>query len=460
MTYALLLPVLLMISSVVSEAQPPEQSGGLLDLYPAGDDYFFEIASLPGLSTNRTRVVALFSLTHNLMTFRAENRGTERYYRATPRLYVEAIDPEGVVAGFGQWSDTVVETVYRNTLSKQERAPGTVVMELRPGRYTFRYAIDQGEPATGFTAETDTILVPDFGRDAAVFGTPIFLDHGVGQASGRSGSMQYVAPLILDGNAPFGRPFTLVVPGTSSDEVFRLDYVVERVDPVSGSGSEVLAGRAERLGAGGTILGDPEMRDRRVVIGLQEGTAASGAWLYRIDAPGGDLAPGDYRLVLRLATESGKFADTTDFRVRWIDRPLSLGDPTYAIRALRPIATDREIDRLLSGDDERRRAALEEFWKESDPTPETVYNEKMAAYYQRVDYAYFNFATFGQTDGAKTDRGKIFILYGHPTDVERRLDPEGGPREVWTYDNVVGRAFVFHDRAESGEYRLVEYYDL
>ena len=187
-------------------------------------------------------------------------------------------------------------------------------------------------------------------------------------------------------------------------------------------------------------------------------TSGGGAFL--IDDPAPQLAPGEYRLVLELGTESGRHLDSIDFRVRWADRPLSLGDPTYAIRALRPIATDEEIDRLLSGSTEERGAALEKFWQGLDPTPGTLFNEKMAAYYRRVDYAYFNFATFAERDGAKTDRGKIWVLYGPPTSIVRQLDPEGGPREVWTYENAVGQAFIFRDPSESGEYRLVEYYDL
>ena len=37
----------------------------------------------------------------------------------------------------------------------------------------------------------------------------------------------------------------------------------------------------------------------------------------------------------------------------------------------------------------------------------TPYNEEMAEYFSRVDYAFYNFQTINQKDGAKTDRGKI-----------------------------------------------------
>ena len=436
-------------------AQPREESGGLLDLYPAGDDYFFEIVSLPGPSTNRTRVVALFSLTHNLMTFRADRRGTRGGYSATPRLYVEAIDHQGVVAGYGKWSDTITAEGYGSTLSKRERAHGFVEMDLRPGIYTFRYSIDQGAPATGFTEETDTVEVPDLGGRTTAFGTPLFLDR-VEETGEHRGE---IVPLGLDGNAAFGHPFRLFVTGRSPDQIFRLEYRVHMVDAEGALSAEVLRGDAEGFGGEGSIVGSIRVQEGTPRVDVVE-AEGGGGFAMLIDDPAPQLAPGDYRLILSLDAESGRHLDSMDFQVRWIDRPLSLGDPTYAIRALRPIATDEEIDPLLSGSAEKKGEALEKFWQAFDPTPGTLFNEKMAAYYRRVDYAYFNFATFAEPDGSKTDRGKIYILYGPPTDVVRQLDPDGGPREVWTYDNAVGRTFIFRDRSESGEYRLVEYYDL
>jgi hypothetical protein len=84
----------------------------------------------------------------------------------------------------------------------------------------------------------------------------------------------------------------------------------------------------------------------------------------------------------------------------------------------------------------------------------------MYEYYKRVDYAYFNFKSITQTDGTFTDRGKIYILHGPPTEVNRELQPDASPREVWIYRNQVNRQFTFVDEARSGEYRLVEYNDL
>jgi hypothetical protein len=54
----------------------------------------------------------------------------------------------------------------------------------------------------------------------------------------------------------------------------------------------------------------------------------------------------------------------------------------------------------------------------------------------------------------RSDRGKIYILYGPPTNIERVLDPSAGFKETWTYEKLK-RSFVFVDRARNGIYVLV-----
>ncbi len=457
--YVTLFLAILLVAPSASGQQQGDREVNLLDLYPAGDDYFFEVAALPGPSTNRTRALVLFSLTHSLMTFRTDGRGGDRRYRATPEVFVEAIDQEGVVAAYGRWVDTVLVTEYKSTLSKQERAQGFLEMDLQPGLYIFRYRIESGEKARAFTRDSDPIDIPDLGGERVGFGTPLFLDD-IRETSGGADEQVRLTPLGIDGNAAFGHPFRLLLTAIAPDEMFGLDYRVLSLDREGSPIEAVLSGTARKIGGRGTIPGEADVvQEGRIELGTREESGRESLTAL-IDVEGGDLRPGPYMLILALGSESGTRNDTTIFRVSWVDRPLSLGDPTYAIRALRPIATDEEISGLLQGDDAERSERLMAYWSRTDPTPETYYNERMVAYYRRVDYAYFNFATFGTTDGSKSDRGKIYILYGPPTTVERRLDPEEGPREVWTYENEVRRTFVFLDRTEGGEYRLVEYYDL
>jgi GWxTD domain-containing protein len=138
----------------------------------------------------------------------------------------------------------------------------------------------------------------------------------------------------------------------------------------------------------------------------------------------------------------------------WPDMPLSLRDIDYALDALKIITREEQLDSMRRGDLETRRGALEAFWKEKDKSPETAYNEVMAEFYRRVDYARKTFGTLREPDGFKSDRGRIVALYGQPTRIERTLDSSAGFRESWSYEKL-NKKFVFLDKTKSGAYMLV-----
>ncbi|MEN3039175.1 MAG: GWxTD domain-containing protein [Candidatus Kryptonium sp.] len=113
--------------------------------------------------------------------------------------------------------------------------------------------------------------------------------------------------------------------------------------------------------------------------------------------------------------------------------------------------------KLRFGTPQARLIKFKEFWVQRDPTPKTVYNELMAEYYRRVDHAYINFATMRERDGARTDRGKVFILYGQPTKIERKYTPGRSTEEIWYYEPIK-RKFVFVDQYGSFKLTSVETY--
>jgi GWxTD domain-containing protein len=113
---------------------------------------------------------------------------------------------------------------------------------------------------------------------------------------------------------------------------------------------------------------------------------------------------------------------------------------------VRWIITDEERDafKQLSNDEERDQF-IEAFWQRRDPTPDTVENEFKEEHYRRMAYANEHYAA--GIPGWKTDRGRIYIMYGpadevesHPTGgtYERPMDEGGGststyPFETWRY---------------------------
>ena len=122
--------------------------------------------------------------------------------------------------------------------------------------------------------------------------------------------------------------------------------------------------------------------------------------------------------------------------------------------------------------DEERDGFVKTFWKRRDPTPETPFNEYREEHYRRIEYANKNF--FEGRIGWRTDRGRVYIMFGPPDFME--TNPGGGrgflfnlsdstaefPSEVWAYRHIPGLKarmdrveLIFVNYYNSGEYRLV-----
>lgn len=143
----------------------------------------------------------------------------------------------------------------------------------------------------------------------------------------------------------------------------------------------------------------------------------------------------------------------------WLEK-----DVTYVITD-----EERKAFKKLATDDERERF-IEEFWRRRDPDPDTDENEFKEEYYERIAYANEHFAS--GIPGWKTDRGRIWIMFGKPD--ERETHPMGGnydrpsyhgggststyPFEIWFYRYLAGVGsgieIEFVDPTGSGEYRI------
>jgi len=87
------------------------------------------------------------------------------------------------------------------------------------------------------------------------------------------------------------------------------------------------------------------------------------------------------------------------------------------------IITDQEraAFKQLSNDEERDNF-IEAFWQRRDPTPDTEENEYKEEHYRRIAYSNEHFAA--GIPGWKTDRGRIYIMYGPADEVDSH--PSGG----------------------------------
>jgi GWxTD domain-containing protein len=122
-----------------------------------------------------------------------------------------------------------------------------------------------------------------------------------------------------------------------------------------------------------------------------------------------------------------------------------------------------QMDYILDGEEKRklkeskkedREKVWNEFWREKDPIPETSENETSEEYFRRVDYANEHFSTF--QSGWRTDRGRIYIIYGPPDEIEYHpFDLNAPPYQVWYYYSL-GISFIFVDSSMTGDYNLID----
>ncbi|HAA76782.1 TPA: hypothetical protein DCE37_16865 [Candidatus Latescibacteria bacterium] len=121
------------------------------------------------------------------------------------------------------------------------------------------------------------------------------------------------------------------------------------------------------------------------------------------------------------------------------------------IAAENDIKTYEELKTLDSKD-----KFLKVFWKRADPTPSTVVNEKLVEHIRRMQYADNNFSGGHRQEGYDTDKGRIYVKYGPPTDREYRSAVDSiKPYEIWTYESQGTYEFIFRDWRGLGVYDLV-----
>lgn len=162
----------------------------------------------------------------------------------------------------------------------------------------------------------------------------------------------------------------------------------------------------------------------------------------------GKLKEGTFTIIVNEDTASSYTGD-----VFWYNKPLSLRNPEFAIKALKYASEKQVVDSLLDHKEKDYYKALVEYWKKMDPSPELEFNELMAEYYSRVDYAHLNFSSITGLRGVDTDRGMIYIKFGKPDRVERSSNVNGKVVETWIYTRPQQK-FIFVDKQGMGEFSL------
>jgi GWxTD domain-containing protein len=107
--------------------------------------------------------------------------------------------------------------------------------------------------------------------------------------------------------------------------------------------------------------------------------------------------------------------------------------------------------------DAERKQFVEQFRMRRDPAAGAIENQFKQEHYRRIAYANEHFAS--NVPGWKTDRGRIYILYGPPNEIDSH--PSAGiasPFEDWRYRYIQGVGLnvmlEFIDSERNGNYRM------
>lgn len=118
---------------------------------------------------------------------------------------------------------------------------------------------------------------------------------------------------------------------------------------------------------------------------------------------------------------------------------------------------------------QEREMFIQQFWERRDPTPGTPENESRDEHYRRIAQANLRFPTATGTAGWRTDRGRIYILYGPPDEIDDHSSPgaynhpgDRAPHTFpyidWTYRYIDGVgnnvSMEFFDPAGTHEFRM------
>ncbi len=125
-------------------------------------------------------------------------------------------------------------------------------------------------------------------------------------------------------------------------------------------------------------------------------------------------------------------------------------------RRARYLATEQEATafaKLTTAD--ARREFLASFWDAVERGRAGFRGISRMDYLQRVVTANQKYRVHGR-EGWQSDRGRVFLLYGDPDDIERIPSNEDTkPYEIWYYNQIEsGVQFIFIDRSGFGEYIL------
>jgi GWxTD domain-containing protein len=444
MQKTLLLILLLAVILSHSVAQPPP--GGEMQI-----PMFVEPLVLPGSEPNTWVVTLNYRIDREFFVpVRNTDTSVSGQFRRMGEILVELSDSSG--SSFGRQLDRVdrVDNGTPALSTDRQWEQGTASFTVPQGSYRFFLEVTDVESQRRQVRKDIILRTPDVRQPSPLISGVSFVEPT------GNGSVDSVAFDNFGGDILFGKKravFAGLLLGEDTSATLKCHWSLKVLD-FNKEKSPVFED---------SILSLPVMRHRDIgvastrdgALGRLRTNTASKASFVVVPVSTALLPLRDFMFTLDVTTASGKTATySRTLKAVWPEMPFSLKNVDSALDALKFITTGKQLDSLRSGSFEQRRDALEKFWQERNRSTTSARNDVMAEYYRRVDYTIKNFGTLRIPDGSRSDRGKIYILYGMASRTERSLNTAGGHMETWFYDRLK-KKFVFLDEMRNGTYTLV-----
>ncbi len=407
--------------------------------------------------SRQTLVTAFVEVPYGLLEAPAAGTGTDLRYGVEVAIF----DSAGTRLNDASWP---------GKLRADLRAPGMVALEtldfaLAPGRYRIDATVTDSVSGKQFSARSDLVAWKDSpGASDLVLSPEMRLATG-DDTMPRRGERRWGNTLV-----------TSVTQLRLSATRTRAYYLLEAYAPAADSGTmsvEVAdsSGKAlvhskpalVRVSPGGSVL-----KGQLDLAGLPEGRYTLSVKLEvggRKQERSDQFVMGDFQAAMeresaRLAqlkvTDEGYFGTMNEDQLEEAAAPL--------IYLTRPDSLSVWKTGLSLA---AKRAFLTKFWQQRDPSPGTPRNEAREQFYSQIDlanrdYGERNNNRSGGRAGWRTDRGRIRIKYGEPSDVlDRRTSlGQAPPYQVWRYAKGKEIYYIFADRSGFGAYQLIATNDL
>ena len=425
----------LIAAILVAAASPAAAQEDVTDLFDRGPFYdaagvlrgkgeipFYADVSFLAGSADSTRALLGIALSNSTFQFVKESGGYRARYEVELRV-------EGDGGGFrNTWREEVNVGSFDETTLDRETVVFQSEFSLRPGTYDLTLEVRDTQGGNEATAESE-LEVPAIGPPASGFAIsdPVLVRFfGPAQVGGERDYVLY--PSHYFDTTPQEVSFLVEAyagPGATAVPA-RLDVAIS-----PDSGGVAVSTRSIPIPS----MGDGSAR----IHGSVSGSGVD-AGLYRLtttlrDSAGQALAESSTRLSVSAVTQ-------------WVEENWE-----DAIELLAYEAIDEEREALERTPSAQRLEAWNEFWRVRDPAPATPGNEAFEQYFRRIAVANANFST-KLRPGWKSDRGRVYVAFGAPTDVIRRpINSTTLPLEIWVYDNP-GFEIVFEDRIGFGNYQI------